>query len=175
MRLVLLALSRPIAMLVAVIALIAASAFAVRSMRVDIFPTVGDPAIFVSQPYAGMDPAQMEGFITYYYEYHFLYIPRIKYIQSKHIQGSALMKLVFEPGTDMNEATSLVVMHVNRSRGLMPPTVVPPFVLRFDAGSIPVGTLVMSSPTRTVGEMQDFALNYVRPLFVSLPGVAAPP
>src|SRR6266849_3381964 len=59
----------------------------------------------------------------------------------------------------------------------MPPGTVPPFVMRFDAGSVPVGYLVFSSTneTRTVGQMQDAALNLVRPLFATLPGVSAPP
>src|SRR5205814_2882094 len=57
----------------------------------------------------------------------------------------------------------------------MPPGTVPPFVMRFDAGSVPIGSLVFTSETRTVGEMQDAALNLVRPLFATLPGVSAPP
>ena len=44
----------------------------------DIFPEVGNPVIYVAQPYGGMNPAQMEGFLTYYYEYHFLYITGIQ-------------------------------------------------------------------------------------------------
>jgi multidrug efflux pump subunit AcrB len=57
----------------------------------------------------------------------------------------------------------------------MPAGAVPPFVTRFDAGSVPVGNLVFTSDTRSVGEMQDAALNRVRPLFATLPGVSAPP
>ena len=56
------------------------------------------PAIYVAQPYGGMDPAQMEGYLTYYYEYHFLYITGIDHVESKSIQGAALMKLVFHRG-----------------------------------------------------------------------------
>jgi multidrug efflux pump subunit AcrB len=77
MRLVLLALSRPLTVIVALIAVALASILAIQRMPVDIFPQVGDPAIYVAQPYGGMDPAQMEGFLTYYYEYHFLYITGI--------------------------------------------------------------------------------------------------
>jgi len=57
-----------------------------------------------SQPYGGMDPAQMEGLLTNYYEYHFLYISGIHHVESKNIQGSALMRLYFHPGTDMAQA-----------------------------------------------------------------------
>jgi multidrug efflux pump subunit AcrB len=64
---------------------------------------------------------------------------------------------------------------VNRARAFMPPGTVPPFITRFDAGSVAVGQLIFSSATRTQGELQDFALNSVRPLFATLPGVSAPP
>src|SRR2546421_7900723 len=57
----------------------------------------------------------------------------------------------------------------------MPAGTVPPFVRRFDAGSVPVGFLVFSSQPRGLGEIQDLALNRVRPLFATLPGVSAPP
>ena len=57
----------------------------------------------------------------------------------------------------------------------MPPGTVSPFVMRFDAGSVPVGYLVLSSETKSIGEIQDQALFKVRPMFASLPGVSAPP
>lgn len=169
------AMRRPITILVAVIAVALSAGLALRRMPVDIFPDLGAPAIYVAQPYGGMDPAQMEGFLTYYYEYHFLYITGIEHVESRNIQGAALMKLVFHPGTDMSQAMSQVVGYVNRSRAFMPPGAVPPFIVRYDAGSVPVGQLVFSSPIRTPAEMQDIALNRVRPLFATLPGVSAPP
>jgi len=175
MWLVLTALRRPVTILVAVLALALCSVLALRRMSVDIFPKLGAPQIFVAQPYGGMDPAQMEGFLTYYYEYHFLYITGIEHVESKNIQGAALMKLVFHPGTEMSQAMSEVVGYVNRARSFMPPGAVPPFIVRYDAGSVPVGQLVFSSPIRSPGEMQDIALNRVRPLFATLPGVSAPP
>ncbi|HTM49433.1 MAG TPA: efflux RND transporter permease subunit [Bryobacteraceae bacterium] len=175
MKLVILALRRPITILVAVIAVALCSWLAMSRMKVDIFPNLGAPAIYVAQPYSGMDPQQMEGFLSYYFEYHFLYITGIEHVESKNIQGAALMKLVFHPGTDMSEAAAQVVGYVNRARAFMPPGVVPPFIVRYDAGSVPVGQLVFSSPIRTPSEMQTMALNDVRPLFATLPGVSAPP
>jgi multidrug efflux pump subunit AcrB len=117
----------------------------------------------------------MEGYLTYYYEYHFLYITGIEHVESKSIQGVSLMKLVFHPGTDMSQAIAQVVGYVNRARAFMPPGAVGPFIVRYDAGSVPVGQLIFSSPTRSVGEMQDIALNRVRPVFAVLEGVSAPP
>ncbi|MEZ5352803.1 MAG: efflux RND transporter permease subunit [Bryobacteraceae bacterium] len=175
MWLVVSALRRPLTVVVAVLAVLLASWLGIQRMKKDIFPAVGSPTIYVSQPYSGMDPTQMEGFLTHYYEYHFLYISGIEHVESKSIQGVALMKLVFHGDTDMDQATAEVVGYVNRSRAFMPPGAVPPFITRFDAGSIPVGQLVFSSAIRTPAEMQDFAINRVRPLFATLPGVSAPP
>jgi multidrug efflux pump subunit AcrB len=175
MWLIRLALRRPVSILVAVLSLALTSALAVTRMPVDLFPNLGAPAIFVAQPYGGLDPQQMEAFATYYYEYHFLYITGIEHVESKSIQSASLMKLVFHPGTDMNQAMAQTVAFVNRARALMPPGAVPPFVLRYDAGSVPVAQLVFSSPTRGPGEMQDIALNLVRPILATIPGVSAPP
>ena len=166
---------RPITILVAVISIALCSILALRRMSVDIFPKLGAPAIFVAQPYGGMDAAQMEGYLTYYYEYHFLYITGIEHVESKNIQGVALMKIVFHEGTDMSQAMAEVVGYVNRARAFMPPGAVPPFIVRYDAGSVPVAQLVLSSPTRSPGDMQNIALNQVRPIFATLPGVSAPP
>ena len=163
--------------MVLVIAVTLGAWLAVQRMTRDVFPPLGVPTIYVAQPFGGMDPAQMEGYLTYYYEYHFLYITGIEHVESKSIQSASLMKLQFHPGTDMSAAMAETVAYVNRARAFMPPGTPGPFVTRFDAGSVPVGYLVFSTenPQRTVGQMQDAALNLVRPLFATLPGVSAPP
>src|SRR5881409_1694621 len=175
MNLVSSALRRPITVLVPIVAIVLGAVLALRQMPRDILPDLGIPIIYVAQPYGGMDPAQMEGYLTYYYEYHFLYVTGIEHVESKSIQGAAIIKLQFYPGTDMSQAMSETVAYVNRARAFMPPGTVPPFIMRFDAGSVPVGNLVFTSGSRGVGEVQDLALNRVRPLFATLPGVSAPP
>ncbi|WP_260705930.1 efflux RND transporter permease subunit [Edaphobacter flagellatus] len=175
MRFVLAALSRPLSVIVALIAISAGFFMAINRMKMDIFPQVGNPLIYVAQPYGGMNPAQMEGFLTYYYEYHFLYITGIQSVDSKSIQGAALMKLTFREGTDMQQAMAETVGYVNRARAFMPPGTVPPFITRFDPGSVAVGLLLFTSANHTQGELQNIALNQVRPLFATLPGVSAPP
>ncbi len=112
-----------------------------------------------------MDPAQMEGYFTYYYEYHFLYITGIEHVESKSIQGASIMKLQFHPGTDMSAALSETVAYVNRARAFMPPGTSGPFITRFDAGNVPVGYLVLSTTNelRTVGQMQDAGSTTSRP------------
>lgn len=175
MNLVTTALRRPLSVVVAVVAVVLTALFALQKMPRDIFPSLGVPVLYVAQPYGGMDPAQMEGYLTYYYEYHFLYVTGIEHVESKSIQGVGLIKLQFHPGTDMAQALAETIAQVNRARAFMPPGTVPPFVMRFDAGSVPVGNLVFTSDTHTVPELQDAALNRVRPLFATLPGVSAPP
>ncbi len=146
MRLVLAALSRPITVVVALISLVLSAFLAVQRMPVDIFPRVGDPAIYVAQPYGGMDPAQMEGYLTYYYEYHFLYITGIDRVESKSIQGAALMKLIFHEGTDMASAMAETVGYVNRARAFMPPGTVPPSLLDSTQAAWPLGNSSSAAP-----------------------------
>jgi multidrug efflux pump subunit AcrB len=175
MNLVSFALRRPISLLTMVIAVALMGFLALDRMARDIFPDLGVPTIYVAQPYGGLDPGQMEGFIVNYYEYHFLYITGIEHVESKSIQGVGLVKLQFHPGTDMAQALAETVSYVDRARAFMPTGTVPPFVVRFDAGGVPIGDLVFSSKTKTVAELQDAALFKVRPLFATLPGVSAPP
>ena len=175
MKLIIAALRHPITILVTVIAILFFSFLSIRNTKIDIFPRLGLPTVYVAQPYGGLSPEQMEGFITSYYEYHFLYITGVKYVDSKSIQGAALLKLEFNEGTDMSQAMAEVVGYVNRSRAFMPPGTVPPFITRFDAGSVPVGQLVFSSDSRSLSEISDLALFRVRPMFSTLPGVSAPP
>src|SRR5262245_10616389 len=169
------ALKHPITVIVAMAGLVVGSALALHRMKIDIFPDLNQPVIYVVQPYGGMDPAQMEGLLTFHYENHFLYISGIHHVESKNIQGFAQMKLFFHPGTDMVQAMAETVAQVNRSRSFMPAGTVPPFVVRFDNGSVPVGYIVLSSETRGIDEIQENAYIRVRPTLVSLPGVSAPP
>src|ERR1700740_3290109 len=171
------ALRHPITVVVFTVALILGGGMAFSRMKADVFPSLDLPVVYVAQPYGGMDPAQMEGLVAYYYEYHFLYITGIHHVESKNVQGVSLMKLFFHPGTNMAQARAVRESPrcVNRARASMPPATVPPFIMRFDTGSVPVGYLVLKSETKTIGEIQDQALFKVRPMFSTLPGVSAPP
>ncbi|MGA9923454.1 MAG: efflux RND transporter permease subunit, partial [Isosphaeraceae bacterium] len=169
------AMRRPLTVMVLVVAVALGSLLAVTRMSIDIFPNLNLPVVYVAQPYGGMDPAQMEGLLTNYYEYHFLYISGIHHVESRNVQGMAVMKLFFHPGTNMAQAMAETIGYVTRARAFMPPGTVSPFVTRFDAGSVPVGYLVLSSETKSIGEIQDQALFKVRPMFASLQGVSAPP
>src|SRR6201984_3824204 len=100
MGLIRMALRRPVTVMVLVVALAFASVLAIMRTRIDILPDLNLPVIYVAQPYGGMSPAQMEGFITYYYEDHFLYINGIESVESKSIQNPGLLKVTSHPGPD---------------------------------------------------------------------------
>ena len=170
-------LRRPLSVVVVVLAIVLGALLALKKMPRDVFPPLGIPTIYVAQPYGGMDAAQMESYLTYVYAYHFLYLANIEHVESKTIQGASIMKLQFHPGTDMAAAMAETIAYVNRARAFMPAGTPNPFVTRFDAGSVPVGylTFATDNPERTMGQMQDEALNKVRPMFATLPGVSAPP
>src|SRR5215467_249090 len=175
MWLVRLALRRPLTILVVVVAILAGAALSLRRAPADIFPSLGIPVVYVVQPYGGMSPTQMEGQLVGYYEYHFLYINGIEHIESSSIQGMAMLKLYFHPGTDIAQSVAQVTAMAFRATAFMPTGTIPPFIVRFDVGSVPVGQLVFSSETKSGGEVQDLALYNVRPFLATLPGVSAPP
>jgi multidrug efflux pump subunit AcrB len=169
------ALRRPISVIAAVISIVCVAFLAVSSMKRDIFPDLKIPAIYVIQGYGGMSPEQMEGYITSTYELYFLYVPGIEHIESRTIQNVSVIKVFFQPDTDMASAMATIVAMANRATSLMPHGTYNPFVLRFDAGSLPVGQLVLSSDTKTVKDLEDLAYTRIRPLLATVPGAEAPP
>src|SRR2546423_7170641 len=127
------ALRNPVSVVVLVIGVPLCSILALTRMPIDIFPHLNLPVIYVAQPYGGMSPAQMEGYLVYYYEYHFLYITVIEAVGSKSIQNVGLLKLTFHPGTDMAQALAQTISYVDRARAFMRAGTVPPFVMRLDS------------------------------------------
>jgi multidrug efflux pump subunit AcrB len=169
------ALRKPISVVVGVVTILFFSVMSLFTIPVDIFPNLDLPTIYVVQPYGGMAPDQMDGFIATRYQDHFLYVSGIRDIDVKTIQGLSLIKLQFYPGTDMAQAAAEVANNVSRAKAYMPEGTVPPQVVRFDASSVPVGQLVFESPSRSLNEIQDYASSRVRPMFSRIEGVSSPP
>jgi multidrug efflux pump subunit AcrB len=161
---VIFAMRHPITTLILVIALIGGGCLAATRMRVDIFPSLNSPKIYVFLQYGGMSPSQMEDLIVNQFELLFQYVDNVKSIESRSIQQVALVELSFVPGAEMGEAIGQVVAMANRAMSRMPPGTLPPMIMRMDAGSIPVGYLVMSSKVTSLGMMGDLAQNMLRPL-----------
>ncbi len=168
-------MKHPVTVFITIISIMMVAIFGISSMKEDIFPDLNLPVIYVVQGFGGMAPDQMEGYIVSTYEVHFLYIPGIDHIESQSIQNMAMMKVFFHPGTNMAEALSTCVAMVSRARSLMPPGIIEPFVLRFDAGSLPVGQLVLDSKDASIDRLQDLAYVRVRPDLGTIPGATAPP
>jgi len=174
MNLIRFALRKPITILVLVAGLFFFGVNAVRTIKVDIFPDMNLPVIYISHPFGGYTPNQMEAFFGKQYVNVLLYVSGLKSIETKNIQGLTLMKLTFYEGTNMAQAAAEVTAFSNRAQVVFPPGSQPPFVIRFDASTLPVGQLVLSSEKRTNNELLDLANVYVRSQFTSIPGLVSP-
>lgn len=174
MNLIRTALRKPITILVLVAALFFFGINAIRTIKIDIFPDMNMPVIYLSHPFGGYTPDQMESYFGKNYVNLMLYVSGVKSIETKNIQGLTLMKLTFYEGTNMAQAAAEVSAFSNRAQAIFPPGSQPPFILRFDASTLPVGQLVVSSPIRTNNELLDFASVYIRSSFSSIPGLVTP-
>ena len=176
MKLILFALRKPITVLVVVAALFFFGIRALNSIRIDIFPKLDLPVLYIAHPYGGFTPTQMETFFAKQYINVLLYVNGIKSIETKNVQGLTLIKLNFYPGTNMAQAIAEVSAVSNRAQVLFPQGSNPPFIIRFDASTLPVGELVLSSNKRNNNELADLANIYVRASFTAIPGLlSAPP
>ncbi len=165
------ALRHPVTVLMAMVALFGLGSLAIYAMRVDIFPAFDLPQIYVVQNYNGMSPAQMEGLIVNQFELNFQYVEGVQSVESRSIQQIALIKISFFPGTDMAQAMAEVVAQANRAQATMPAGVLPPQIMRMDAGSVPIGYLVMRGKGVRLGTLADLAQQRIRPLLQSaVPG-----
>ena len=168
------ALRKPITILVIVAGVFFFGINAVRNIKIDIFPDLNLPVIYISHPYGGFTPNQMESYFGKGYVNLLLYVSGVKSIETKNIQGLTLMKLTFYEGTNMAQAAAEVSTFTNRAQAIFPAGSQPPFIIRFDASTLPVGQLVLSSPIRNNNELLDMANVYIRSSFTSIPGLISP-
>jgi len=175
MNLIRFALRKPISILVLVAGLFFFGISAVKDIKVDILPKMNLPVIYLAHPFAGYTPDQMESYFAKNYINIMLFANGVKSIETKNIQGLTLMKVSYYEGTDMAQAAAELSALSNRIQAAFPPGSQPPFIIRFDASSLPVGQLVLSSKSRTNNELQDLANVYVRASFTNIPGLLSPP
>ena len=168
------ALRHPITMIMLVVTLIGGGTLALFRMRVDIFPPINQPSIFVFTNYGGYDPGQMEGLLVSPFEFWFQFVDGVRTMESKSIQQVAVVQLSFYPDTDMSKAMAQVVSVASRAQATQPDGTLPPLIIQMDAGNVPVGYLVFKSKTRPLGEIGDLAQYRVRPLLQTfVPGTVA--
>jgi multidrug efflux pump subunit AcrB len=168
------ALRHPITTMMLVVSIVGGGALALNRMRIDIFPPINQPQIFVFLNYGGLDPGQMEGILVNQFELSFQYVDGVSNVESKSIQQVAVIKLSFYPGTDMANAMAQVNSEATRALSAMPANTLPPLIMQMDAGSVPVGYLVFKSKTRPLGAIGDLAQNRIRALVQArVPGTVA--
>src|SRR5574337_314729 len=168
------AMKHPVTTLMLVVSLISGGILAYLKMRVDIFPPLNVPKIYVFLDYVGMSPDQVEGFIVNQLELLFQYVDGVSDINTRNIQQVALCELSFFPGTDMGQAMAQTVAMADRAMSWMPKGTLPPMIMRMDAGSVPVGYLLLESKEATLGQLGDWAQNLVRPqVQKNVPGTVA--
>jgi len=175
MNLIRFALRKPISILVLVAGLFFFGIGAVKDIKVDILPKMNLPVIYLAHPFGGYTPDQMESYFAKNYINIMLFANGVKSIETKNIQGLTLMKVTYYEDTNMAQAAAELSALSNRIQAAFPPGSQPPFIIRFDASSLPVGQLVLSSKTRNNNELQDLANVYVRASFTSIPGLLSPP
>ncbi|TSJ39650.1 efflux RND transporter permease subunit [Mucilaginibacter corticis] len=175
MNLILFALKKPITIMVLVVSLLFFGISAIKSVKIDIFPQLGLPVLYIAHPYGGFTPNQMETFFTKQYINTLLYVNGVKSIETKNIQGLALIKLNFYPGTNMAAAEAETSAASARAQALFPAGSNPPFIIRFDSSTLPVGQVIVSSDKRNNNELLDLANVYVRSAFTTIPGLLSPP
>src|SRR5258707_12337910 len=123
-------LRKPITILVLVAGMFFFGISAVRSIKIDIFPDMNLPVIYVSHPYGGFTPDQMETYFGKQYVNLLLYVGGVKSIESRNIQGVTLIKLTFFEGTNIAQAPAAGTGETTRAPPSFPPGAQPPFVLR---------------------------------------------
>jgi len=175
MNMIRFALRKPISILVLVAGLFFFGIGAVKTIKVDILPKMNLPVIYLAHPFGGYTPNQMESYFAKNYVNIMLFANGVKTIETKNIQGLTLMKVTYYEDTNMAQAAAELSALSNRIQAGFPPGSQPPFIIRFDASSLPVGQLVLSSKTKTNNELQDLANVYVRASFTSIPGLLSPP
>jgi multidrug efflux pump subunit AcrB len=168
------ALRHPITMIMLVVALVGGGTLALTRMRIDIFPPINQPSIYVFVNYGGYDPYQMEGLLVSPFELWFQFVDGVRTMESKSIQQVAVIKLSFYPDTDMSKAMAQVVSVASRAQATQPNGTLPPLIMQMDAGNVPVGYLVFRTKTRSLGEIGDLATFRVRPLLQTyVPGTVS--
>ena len=148
---------------------------AVFKTPTDIFPPIKIPVVAVIWTYNGLMPADMSGRVVYYYERSLTTtVSNIEHIESQSYYGSGIVKIYFQPGTDVAAAQAQVTATSQTVIKQLPAGITPPQILVFDASSVPVLDLQIAADNMTPSDIYNVASNLIRPALVSVPGVAIP-
>ena len=172
---VLVALRRPLTFVVLAILILMFGAMSVFKTPTDIFPPIKIPIVAAIWTYTGLLPSDMSGRIIFYSERSLTTtVSNIEHIESNSYYGSGVIKIYFQPGTDIAAAQAQVTASSQTVIKQMPAGTTPPSILVFDASSVPVLALQVAGTSMTPSEIFNIASNLIRPSLVSVPGAAIP-
>ncbi len=175
MWIVQLALKRPYTFAVMALLIVVLGAVSISQMRTDIFPEIDIPVVTVIWTYKGMDASEVERRITTYSEYAFSSnVNDIQRMESQTLSGVAVIKIYFHPSANIGTALSQVTSASQSIRALMPPGIQPPIIVRFNASSVPILQIGLSSQTLSEEEVYDYGLYVLRNQLATVQGLTMP-
>src|ERR1700761_937601 len=141
----------------------------------DIFPPIRIPVVTVIWQYTGLAPEEMEQRVTTYSEYYIsASVSDIRNVESQTLSGLAVEKIYFQPNVNIDLAIAQLVSASNAVRALMPTGVQPPIVVQFDASSVPVLQVSLSSDSLNEQQLYDYGIYRVRQQLAPISGVTLP-
>src|SRR6185437_8257581 len=175
MWIVRLALKRPYTVGVMAFLILIMGALAIKSMLVDIFPTIDIPVVSMIWSYPGLSATEMEKRGVLLSERGISStVNGVERIESQSQPGIGLLRVYFEKGTDIGAAIAQMTATANTTLHFMPPGMPPPIILQFNATNVPVAQITMSSKTLGEDKIYDYALNFIRVRLFTIPGLATP-
>ena len=172
---VVIALKRPYTFVVLSILILLFGGLAVRRTPTDVFPNIGIPVVAVIWTYNGLTPQDMGGRVVYYFERSLTAtVSNIEHIESVSLYGRGIVKIFFQPGTDIATAQAQITAASQTVLKQMPTGMTPPQVLVYNASSVPVLSLQIAGAGMTGSQLFDIATNLIRPALVSVKGAAIP-
>ncbi|MDR3606184.1 MAG: efflux RND transporter permease subunit [Oligoflexia bacterium] len=175
MWIVRLALRRPYTIAVSVIVLFLAGFLSIKSMVIDIFPTINIPVVRVIWAYPGLSATDMERRVVFITERAFsTTVGGISQIESSSIPGLGILNVYFEQGTDIGEAIAQITASSSVVLRSLPPGMTPPLVIKSNAASVPVAQYTIFSDILPEEKLSDYALNFVRIKLFTIPGLSVP-
>ena len=167
-------LRNPYIIIVGALVIVILGATAFTRMPVDVFPDIKIPAVVVATFYQGMPPLDMEDNITFRYERFFTLGSNIEHIESRSLSGVSIIKVFFQPGTNIESAAAQMGTLAMADLGIMPPGTLPPLVLQYDASSLPVVLVTLEGKGYDETQLEDQARYNVRNQLATVPGASAP-
>ncbi|HET9621687.1 MAG TPA: efflux RND transporter permease subunit [Kofleriaceae bacterium] len=175
MWIVRLALRRPYSVVVLAVLMLLFGTMATIKMRKDIFPTIDIPVVIVVWSYPGLSAQDMERRVVLLSERAFsTTVSGISRIESQSIIGIGVIKVYFEQGTEIGSAVAQISSVASSITRSLPPGMTPPSVIQYNASNVPVAQLTLSSATLPEQQIFDHALNFIRVLLFTIPGLATP-